>query len=168
MYRPGSHRLGLSRSGPALLDPAAFETRIFRHHGRQETPCAFVAAPAFIWNSTLGSPPEASGMRPAHRTTQGISYTVWGVYAVDGHTLELWRAAGRLVPDIRVSADFPSALTTAQRNNQETAERYFADLASGALADIGLWKACAVEAFRLHPAPATRAQSGLEVRAMAC
>lgn len=154
MYRSGERRLYLSRSGPALLDPAAFETRIFRHHGRQEAPFAFVAAPAFIWNSTMGS---ATGTRPAHRTTQGSSYTVWGVYAVDSHTLELWRAANRLGPRIRGFTDLPSALTAAQRENQETAERYFADLGAGALADIGTWKACAVDMFRLRPAPGPQA-----------
>jgi hypothetical protein len=159
MYRSGEHRLDLSRSGPALLDPAAFETRIFRHHGRQETPFAFVAAPAFIWNSTIwnstmGSETET---RSAHRTTQGASYTVWGVYAVDSHTLELWRAANRLGPRIRGFTDLPSALTAAQRENQETAERYFADLGAGALADIGTWKACAVDMFRLRPAPGPQA-----------
>lgn len=139
---------GFKPRGSAVLDAAAFETRLFRHNARDEAPTAFVAAPAFIWSG-------AAGVTSGRLSAFPVSYTVCGVYSVDRRTLDLWksRESDGPKPEIRVFASLPQAMAWAQTLNRATADRYAADLSKGTLSSMKIWKACAVERFRLSPFP---------------
>lgn len=140
-----------SPEGPAVLDPAAFETRMFWHQARQETPEAFVVAPAFLWSETSAKVPQARSVScPA-------SYMVCGVYSVDRQTLDMWTARETGGTNMRIFNRLQDAKVWAESLNQATAERYFSDLSAGILSESRGWKACAVDRFRLKPAPGLQA-----------
>lgn len=129
--------------GAAPLDAAAFGTRIFKHQPRNEAPAAFVVAPAFVWNGLV-----SGRTGPA---SHGCAYTVLGVYSVDERTLEIWRARGLVRGDVRVFDHPAQAVSFAEYRNHEVARQYFEDLKKGDLTHVGLWKAVAVETFRVLP-----------------